>query len=105
MAATSPRPAPICKRSRTRYAEIGSRIRVLRHPGRSISQPSTTALSRESTKGEYLCLLNNDAAPLDGDWLGEMMALARRPDVGVVGAKLTYPDGRLQHGGVILGVG
>src|SRR5262249_13351028 len=29
----------------------------------------------------------------------------RRPDVGVVGAKLTYPDGRIQHGGVILGVG
>jgi O-antigen biosynthesis protein len=33
------------------------------------------------------------------------MALARRPDVGAVGAKLTYPDGRIQHGGVLLGVG
>ena len=60
---------------------------------------------REEARGEYLCLLNNDAAPLDGDWLGEMMALARRPDVGAVGAKLLYPDGHIQHGGVILGVG
>jgi hypothetical protein len=60
---------------------------------------------REAALGEYICLLNNDVAPLDGGWLGEMMALARRPDVGGVGAKLFYPDGRIQHGGVILGVG
>ena len=55
---------------------------------------------REAARGDYVCLLNNDAAPLDGGWLGEMMALARRPDVGAVGAKLIYPDGRIQHAGV-----
>jgi len=52
---------------------------------------------REHAQGDYLCLLNNDAAPLDGAWLSEMMALARRPDVGAVGAKLFYPDGHIQH--------
>jgi GT2 family glycosyltransferase len=87
------------------YAEIGSRIRVLRHPGPFNFSALNNRAVRESAQGEYLCLLNNDAAPLDAAWLGEMMALARRPDVGVVGARLTYPDGRLQHGGVILGVG
>ena len=88
-----------------KYADIGSRIRVLRHSGPFNFSAINNRAVRESALGDYLCLLNNDAAPLDGAWLGEMMALARRPDVGVVGAKLTYPDGRLQHGGVILGVG
>ena len=88
-----------------KYADIGSRIRVLRDPGPFNFSALNNKAVRETAQGEYLCLLNNDAAPLDGAWLGEMMALARRSDVGVVGAKLTYPDGRLQHGGVILGVG
>ena len=88
-----------------KYAEIGSRIRVLRAPGPFNFSGLNNRAVRETALGEYICLLNNDAASLDADWLGEMMALARRPDVGVVGAKLTYPDGRIQHGGVILGVG
>ena len=88
-----------------KHADIGSRIRVLRHPGPFNFSAINNRAVRERAQGEYICLLNNDAAPLDAAWLGEMMELARRPDVGVVGAKLTYPDGRLQHGGVILGVG
>jgi hypothetical protein len=59
---------------------------------------------REAARGDYLCLLNNDAAPLDGGWLGEMIAQARRPEVGAVGAKLFFPDGRIQHAGVVLGI-
>jgi GT2 family glycosyltransferase len=88
-----------------KYTEIGSRLRVLRHPGPFNFSALNNRAVREAVQGEYVCLLNNDAAPLDGAWLGEMMALARRPDVGVVGAKLSYPDGRIQHAGVILGVG
>ena len=88
-----------------KFAEIGSRIRVLRDPGPFNFSTLNNRAVRESARGEYICLLNNDAAPLDAAWLGEMMELARRPEVGVVGAKLTYPDGRIQHGGVILGVG
>jgi O-antigen biosynthesis protein len=85
--------------------EIGSRIRVLRHPGEFNFAAMNNRAVREEARGEYICLLNNDAAPLAGDWLAEMMSLARRPDVGVVGAKLLYPDGRIQHAGVILGIG
>ena len=85
-------------------AEIGSRLRVLRHPGPFNFSAMNNHAVREA-RGAYICLLNNDAAPLDGDWLTEMMQHARRPEVGVVGAKLFYPDGRVQHGGVILGIG
>lgn len=88
-----------------KFADIGSRIRVLRQPGEFNFSAMNNRAVREAARGEYLCLLNNDAAPLDRAWLGEMMALARRPDVGAVGAKLFYPDGRIQHGGVLLGVG
>ena len=88
-----------------KFAELGSRLRVLRHPGPFNFSAINNRAVREAAQGSYLCLLNNDTAPLDGAWLGEMMALARRPDVGAVGAKLTYPDGRIQHAGVILGVG
>ena len=52
-----------------------------------------------------LGLVNNDVEVLDAGWLDEMVSLALDPAVGCVGAKLYYPDGRLQHGGVVTGVG
>lgn len=55
-------------------------------------------------QGDYLVLLNNDTAVLHEEWLEEMLGLAQQPDVGAVGAKLLYPDGRIQHAGVILGM-
>jgi GT2 family glycosyltransferase len=57
------------------------------------------------TRGEVLCLLNDDIEVLTPDWLEEMVSFAVQPDVGAVGARLWYPDGTLQHGGVIIGVG
>ena len=55
--------------------------------------------------GSILLFLNNDVEVIAGDWLDEMVALAWLPDVGAVGAKLLYADGRVQHGGVVLGTG
>jgi GT2 family glycosyltransferase len=55
--------------------------------------------------GELFCLMNNDIEILTPDWLEEMVSFAVRKDVGCVGARLWYPDGRLQHGGAILGIG
>jgi GT2 family glycosyltransferase len=53
-----------------------------------------------ASRGEMLCLLNNDTEVLNEPWLREMVAEASRPGIGVVGAALWYPDGTLQHGGV-----
>ena len=55
--------------------------------------------------GEVVCLMNNDIEILSTDWIEEMLSFAMQADVGCVGARLWYPDGRLQHGGVITGVG
>ena len=48
-------------------------------------------------------LLNNDVEAVREGWLEEMLSRAAEPDVGAVGAKLTYPSGGVQHGGVVLG--
>lgn len=58
----------------------------------------------KEAKGEYLLFLNNDTKVIAADWLEEMLRFAARSDVGAVGAKLFYPDGTIQHGGVILGI-
>ena len=56
-------------------------------------------------RGELIALVNNDIDVIDPDWLTEMVSLAVRPEYGAVGAKLLYPDGSVQHAGVILGIG
>ncbi len=56
-------------------------------------------------RGEVLLLLNNDTQARNEDWLERMLEHALRPEIGAVGAKLLYPNGDVQHGGVILGIG
>ncbi|RME61217.1 MAG: glycosyltransferase, partial [Candidatus Dadabacteria bacterium] len=56
-------------------------------------------------KGEVIGLLNNDLEVINGEWLSEMVAELLQPKVGVVGARLWYPNDVIQHAGVILGIG
>lgn len=55
-------------------------------------------------RGDLLLLLNNDIEALEPGWLEVMAAQALRPVVGAVGALLLYPDGSIQHGGVVVGM-
>lgn len=59
----------------------------------------------ELARGRVLVFLNNDTVAMQPDWLANLMSWAIRPDVGAVGAKLLYPSGRLQHAGLVLGLG
>ncbi len=56
-------------------------------------------------RGEFVCLLNNDTEVISEDWLEEMVSRLLQPRVGAVGAKLYFPDGRVQHGGDTVGPG
>ncbi len=58
-----------------------------------------------ATRGDYLLLLNNDIEVITPNWLEEMLMFAQRSDVGAVGAMLYYPSNKVQHGGVVLGIG
>jgi GT2 family glycosyltransferase len=69
----------------------------------NFSRLSNTGVAQ--SKGEVVCLLNNDIEVITPDWIEEMLSFAIKPDVGAVGARLWYPDGTLQHGGVLIGAG
>jgi GT2 family glycosyltransferase len=52
--------------------------------------------------GELILLLNNDTVVVTRDWLQRMAGFALLPKIGAVGPKLLYPDGTIQHAGVVL---
>lgn len=56
------------------------------------------------TKGEYLLFLNNDTEVICREWLSALVEHAQRKEVGAVGCKLLYPNGKIQHAGLILGI-
>jgi O-antigen biosynthesis protein len=55
-------------------------------------------------RGEHLLLFNDDLEVIVPEWLSAMLELSQEPAIGAVGPKLLYPDGRLQHIGMTLGV-
>jgi GT2 family glycosyltransferase len=59
--------------------------------------------ARQAT-GELLLFLNNDMEVVDPGWLDELVGQAQRPEVGAVGAKLLFPEGTVQHAGVVVGI-
>jgi len=61
-------------------------------------------LASQQAKGEYLLFLNNDVEVISSEWLSALLEFAQQNKVGIVGAKLYYPNGRIQHAGVILGI-
>ena len=80
-----------------------ARVRVLPLPG-PFNYARLNNAAAAAARGEVLVLLNNDVDVIGRDWLAELVAHAVRPEVGAVGARLLFGDGRLQHGGVALGV-
>ncbi|RZF60910.1 glycosyltransferase [Sphingomonas populi] len=80
-----------------------ARHRVLRAPG-PFNFSTLNNRAAHLARGDLLCLLNNDIEVLAPDWLGIMATQALREEVGAVGARLLYPDGRIQHAGVVLGI-
>lgn len=81
-----------------------SQVRVLRYP-RPFNYSAINNFAVASALGEALCLLNNDTEVITPDWLEEMLGHLIQPDVGVVGAKLYFSDGRVQHAGDTVGPG
>lgn len=78
-------------------------LRVYRYPG-EFHYGRINNLAAQEAQGELLLLLNNDTAPLNPDWLNEMVGHILQPDVGIVGARLLFPDGKVQQAGITLGL-
>ena len=80
-------------------------VRVVTWEGKEFNYSAINNYGVRYASGEYLLLLNNDTEMITPDAIEEMLGICMREDVGVVGAKLLYPDNTVQHAGVVIGVG
>ena len=77
--------------------------RVLTYSGRFDFARMNNQAAAVAT-GEHLLLLNDDTEAIDAGWLEAMLEHSQRPDVGAVGARLLFPNGTIQHAGVLVGI-
>ncbi|RYF32284.1 MAG: glycosyltransferase, partial [Comamonadaceae bacterium] len=84
-------------------AEEGA-VRLLRYDA-PFNYAAINNMAVQQAGGELVCLLNNDTEVMQPGWLDEMVSQAMQPGVEVVGAKLLYPNGLVQHAGDLVGVG
>ncbi|MHB1486862.1 MAG: glycosyltransferase family 2 protein [Acidimicrobiales bacterium] len=80
------------------------RIRIIQAPG-AFNWSRINNAAAAQARGRVLVFMNNDIEALSPNWLAQLVGQAVRPDVGAVGARLLYPDGHLQHAGVVIGLG
>jgi len=74
---------------------------VVEYPG-PFNWSKLNNLGAEAAFGDYLLFLNDDVEATDPRWLHALMEHAEQPEVGVVGPRLLYPDGRVQQAGMYL---
>ncbi len=79
-------------------------VRVRDAGSESFSFSRRINLGVAQSRGEHVILLNDDVEVLSAGWIEALLEFSQQPDIGAVGARLTYPDGRLQHVGLVLGV-
>src|ERR1700730_7890662 len=81
-----------------------SRVTLRRAPG-PFNFAALSNLGAAQARGAVIVFLNNDMEIIEPEWLRELAERAIDPQVGAVGCKLLYPDGRIQHAGVVVGLG
>ena len=88
------------------FDELGRdpRVRVMSYD-KPFNYSAINNAAARIASGALIALVNNDVEAIHADWLTEMASHAVRPEIGVVGAMLYYPDNTIQHGGVVLGIG
>ena len=80
------------------------RVVTTRPPGEPFSYAAKMNRLWPMAETEHLVLLNDDVRITTPDWLRALLTFSMEEDVGGVGARLLFPDGRLQHAGVVLGL-
>jgi GT2 family glycosyltransferase len=83
--------------------QLDERVRIIPYVG-PFNYSAMNNMAVTKAEGSIIGLINNDIDVINPDWLSEMVALSVINDVGAVGAKLIYPDDRVQHAGIVLGV-
>ena len=88
------------------YREIEKRpgVRILTWK-EGFNYSAINNFGEKSAAGDYLLFLNNDVEVINPRWIEELLGNCQRKEVGIVGAKLYYPDDTIQHAGTVIGIG
>lgn len=81
----------------------GQHIKVVTWEG-SFNYSAINNFGASYGEGEYFVLLNNDIEIITGDWLEQLLGNCLRPEIGIVGTRLYYPDHTYQHAGIVVGI-
>jgi len=93
-------------RSQTYFKRIARRVKVMPYSGIfNYALMNNQVALKLGSDYKYIVFMNNDIEAIESGWLERMRSLAGRSDVGVVGSTLLYSDERIQHAGVIIGIG
>jgi GT2 family glycosyltransferase len=99
------RPLDAAQTETLRAITADPRVRVMTIDTGTFNYARANNEAVRKTDAEFVCLLNDDVAPMDPLWLTHMLGHFADPAVGVVGAKLYYGNATVQHGGIIMGIG
>ncbi len=94
----------IIPKTREGVLSHGQRVCVAYWPG-EFNYSKLNNFGAAQAAGSCFVLLNNDIELINPSWLTEMLATCQRDEVGIVGAKLYYPDHTIQHAGIVVGIG
>lgn len=86
-----------------RYTELDDRIRFVKKDI-PFNFSAICNYGVEQANGDYLVLLNNDIEIISPDWIERLLEHAQRDEIGAVGGKLLFPDGTIQHAGIVAGM-
>jgi GT2 family glycosyltransferase len=86
------------------FDSLRSRVTLLRYSGAfNFAAINNWAVAQLDGSHTHYLFCNNDVEAIETGWLQRMLELGQKPDVGIVGAKLYYPDGKtIQHAGVVV---
>jgi GT2 family glycosyltransferase len=88
-----------------RSSSSGNRtLRYLDYRHTAFNFASICNAAARTCNSPFLVFLNDDTRPIAPGWLGAMVELGARPEVGAVGARLLFPNGTIQHAGIVLGI-
>ena len=105
VAAAQPGPLTEAQRRAADQAGRDGRVRVVHVPMPAFNFSAVNNRAAALTRHPSLLLLNDDVSPLEPGWLDHMLAHFDDPRIGIVGPRMFYPSGHVQHAGVVMGLG
>ncbi|MBN1331472.1 glycosyltransferase family 2 protein [Candidatus Dojkabacteria bacterium] len=84
--------------------QIKDKVRVLDYP-HEYNFSAINNFAAKQSRADYILFLNNDTKVVNSDWLSGLLMWAQQKEIGAVGCKLLCPDRKVQHAGILLGVG